>query len=243
MKLSGRNPVLERLRARPHSIQKIFLQENLSDGGPIYEIAKKFHIPIFVVAASKLVKLSHSMNSQGVLAEVEDFFYADYSEVLMGALQEKQTLLFLDRLNDPQNLGVIIRSAACLGGFAIILPTHDSVEVTEAVLRVASGADSHIPIARVGNLSQAISAAKKEGFWIAGTVVEAGRNIMNEALPFPLGLVIGSEHKGIRDGLLKQADILLTLPMPTAKLSFNVAQAATIFCYEITRQKNKKKSQ
>lgn len=132
-----------------------------------------------------------------------------------------------------------MRSAACLGGFAVVLPTHDSVGVTEAALRVASGADNYIKVARVSNLNQAIGAAKEAGFWIAGAVVDDGKDIQDVQLPFPLALVIGSEDRGIRDIIRKNVDIALTIPMSRERLSLNVAHTAAIFCYEITKQKNK----
>ncbi len=154
--------------------------------------------------------------------------------------EKHPSILFLDSLNDPQNLGAIIRSAGCLGAFSVVLPTHDSVEVTEAVLRVSSGGDNYVSISKVSNLSQAIIAAKEAGFWIAGTVVEGGKAPWEVSFPFPLALVMGSEQKGIREVLRKHLDMELTIPMGHPRMSFNVAQATTIFCYEITKQKNKK---
>ncbi len=240
MRLYGRNPVIERLKSDPQSVRKIYLQEGQGDASYIREKAKTWNIPTVVIPRHQSFKVGKDINAQGVLAEIDDFFYVNFDELLARALEKKLTILFLDNLNDPQNLGVIIRSAACLGGFAIVLPLHDSVEVTEAVLRIASGAENYVSICKVSNLSHAILRAKKEGFWIAGTVVEGGKNLMKTELLFPLALVIGSEHKGVREVLCKNLDLSLTLPMPQAKLSFNVAQATTIFCYEIARQKIKK---
>ncbi len=241
MKLYGRNPILERLKANPKSIQKILLEENHRDEGLIRHKAREFKIPIISVAPARMSKMTHHTNAQGVLAEVEDFAYAEYEGLVEQALKTKQTLLFLDNLNDPQNLGAIIRSAAALGGFAIVLPSHDSVEVTEAVLRVASGADSYVPISKVQNLSRALESAKKSGFWVGGAVVENGKSLYETPLPFPFSLVIGSEQKGIREGLRKHLDILLTIPA-SSRLPLNVAAAAAIFCYEISRQKNEIKN-
>ena len=238
MKLYGRNPVIERLKSNPQSIRKIYLQEGQGDSSYIREKARKWGIPVFSVPRSKMIKVGKSINTQGVLVEIDDFSYVSYEDLLSSSLEKNHSILFLDNLNDPQNLGAIIRSAACLGGLAIVLPVHDSVEVTEAVLRVASGGDNYVAIAKVSNLVQAIASAKKSGYWIAGTTVQGGKNIMDTSLPFPLGLVIGSEHKGIREIIKKQLDLELTMPMAHAKISFNAAAAATIFCYEITRQKS-----
>ena len=240
MKLYGRNPVLERLKANPKSIRKIYLTENQGDESFIRRKASAFKIPVVSVPHSQMVKIGRSLNTQGVLAEVEDFNYAEFDKLLETALAQNHTILFLDNLNDPQNLGVIIRSAASLGGFAIVLPARESVEVTEAVLRVASGTDSYMTIAQVNNLSQAIIKAKEKGYWVAGAVVEGGKNIYETSLPFPLSLVLGSEQKGIREGVRNKLDLQIMIPMAHQRLSLNVAQAATIFCYEITRQKKLK---
>ena len=241
MRLYGRNPVIERLKSNPKTIQKIYLQEGQGDSSYIREKAKKWGISTIIIPRHQAFKAAGNVNTQGVLAEIDDFAYTPFDDLLAEALEKKLTILFLDNLNDPQNLGVIIRSAACLGGFAIVLPIHDSVEVTEAVLRVASGGENYIPIAKVANLNQTILRAKKEGFWIAGTTLEGGKNLMETEILFPLALVIGSEQKGVREIIQKNLDFQLTLPMPHARLSFNVAQATTIFCYEITKQKNQKK--
>lgn len=240
MRLSGKNPVLERIKTNPKSIERIYVEENHPDGDYIRMKAKKWGFSVLLVPRSRMIKLAKNLHAQGVLADVEDFSYMDYGDLLRQALSEDRTILFLDNLKDPQNLGAIIRSVACLGGFSIVLPTHDSVEVTEAVLRVSSGGDNYVTISKVSNLSQAIAAAKKAGFWIAGTVVEGGKPVFESPLLFPLALIIGSEQKGIRDVLRKQLDLELTIPMAHPRLSLNVAQATTIFCYEIKKQKNKK---
>lgn len=239
MKLFGRNPVLERLKSNPKTIRKIYLEEGQPDSSYIRKKAKEWDIPVFSVPRSKMIKYGRNIRVQGIIIEIDDFQYVSYRDLLEKALKKRHSLFFLDNLNDPQNLGVLIRSLACLGDFAIVLPTHDSVEVTEAVLRVASGADNYIAISKVTNLNQAIASAKEAGFWIAGTVVEGGQDLTEAALPFPLAVVIGSEHKGIRDIIRKQLDLEITIPMSAPRLSFNAAQAATIIGYEIKRQKNK----
>ena len=130
-----------------------------------------------------------------------------------------------------------MRTLSCLGGFGIVLPTHDSVGVTESVLRVASGGDNFVGVARVGNLANAIAKAKDAGFWIAGAVVEEGQDITRTPLQFPFGLVVGSEQKGIRDVIIKRLDLKVTVPMAQPRMSLNVAHAAAIFAYEINKQK------
>ncbi|MBF0384954.1 MAG: 23S rRNA (guanosine(2251)-2'-O)-methyltransferase RlmB [Candidatus Omnitrophica bacterium] len=243
MKVFGKNPVIERLRTSPETIRKIYLQEGSDFADILRKKAVAKHIPLFIIPRAKMMKLGRNTNTQGVLAEVDDFAYANYNEILDNAFEKKKTIVFLDGINDPQNFGAIIRSLACLGRFAIVIPSHDSVSVTESVLRVASGGDNYVPIALVSNLSNAIKAAKEKGFIIAGAVVEGGKSIFEAQLRFPLGLVIGSEQKGIRTFIQQQLDNKITIPMSAQTLSFNVAQAATILAFEITRRKNEKKHQ
>ncbi|MFA6379246.1 MAG: RNA methyltransferase [Candidatus Omnitrophota bacterium] len=237
MRLYGKNPVLERLKANPRTILRIFVQEGHVDSGYIKKKASKWGIAACSIPQTKMLKLSRSINSQGVLAEVEDFQYADYQELLTLAQEKKTSLVFLDSLMDPQNLGAIIRSLACLGDFAVVLPKKDSVDMTEAVFRVSSGGDNYVPVAKVANFVQAISEAKKRGLMIAGAVVDEGQDLLTTRFPFPLGLVVGSEQKGIREIVRNQLDLKITIPMKQSRMSFNVAQATSILCYEITRQK------
>ena len=237
MRISGKNPVLERLKTNPHSIKRITIQEGHPEAGYIYQKAKKWGIAVVSVPGSKILKLARHTNTQGIIMEVEDFSYYPLADLLAWVKKDGDGIFFLDGLNDPQNLGSMIRSLACLGKFALVLPTHNSVSVTEAVLRVASGGDNFVRIGRVANLGHAISSAKEEGFWIGATVVSDGQDIMQAQLPFPVGMIIGSEQKGVRDVLLKHADLQITIPMARPRLSLNVSQATTLLAYELIRQK------
>lgn len=238
MKVYGKNPVLERLKTDPKSIQKLYVQEGHPDSAYFHKKAKKWGIPVHALPRAKMNKMSRNLNAQGVMAEIGEFVYIDYIDLLETAVLKKMCLVFLDSLTDPQNLGGILRSLACLGGFAVVLPTHDSVSVTESVLRVACGGDNFVPVARVTNLGKALKEAKDAGFFIVGAVVSSeGENVMRVKFQFPLGLVIGSEQKGIRPIVQKYLDQMVTLPMAQSRLSLNAAHAAVIFGYEITKQK------
>lgn len=234
MRLYGRNSVLERLKTNPKSIKNIFIERDakLSE---FIQIAKVNNIPLRYFSEREFRKISQDSRNQGIIAEVEDFRYASFESIL--SKEKLPTILFLDNLNDPQNFGGILRTSACFGGFAVVIPRHNSVEITEAVLRVAQGGENYVPIAKVSNLSLAIGEAKETGYWISGAVVAGGCDLGCATLNFPLGLVIGSEGKGIRQGLLDKLDLRISLPMALAKLSFNVSVITAIFCYEIIRQK------
>ena len=237
MKIYGRNSLVERLRVNPQSIKSIYIEKGVALPQDIECICKAQHIPRRRITEKEFGRISRNIRTQGIITEIEEFRYADLEDIINQPKEKLPALLFLDNLNDPQNLGSILRSAAGFGGFAVVLPKHNSVEVTEAVLRVAAGGENYVPVSQVTNLSQAIEIAKKRGYWIAGAAVEGGENLTSRSLNFPLGLVIGSEAKGIRQGLIRHLDFKFTIPMGLAKLSFNSATATAIFCYEAVRQR------
>jgi 23S rRNA (guanosine2251-2'-O)-methyltransferase len=184
---------------------------------------------------SKILRTQHT---QGIIAEVDNFKYTDFDELLNAEKGPERVLIFLDRVYDPQNLGAIMRSAACFGGFAIVIPKHKACCVTETVLHVAQGAENYISVAMVSNVSGAIINAKKAGYWIMGAVLEKGAKPLSSIdIPFPLGIVLGSEGEGVRYGVDKHIDIKATIPMGEASLSYNVSIACAIFCYEVNKQK------
>ncbi len=236
MRLYGKNSVIERLRANPKSIKKIFLEYDHVDAAYFRSKAEKWGIPLVSVPRSKMIKIARNINTQGVLVEIDDFSYISFEELLENAFKQKRSILFLDGLNDPQNLGGIVRSLACLGRFSLVLPTHGSVEITETVLRVASGGDNYVSVAKVSNLGRVIQQAKEAGFLIIGAVVGEGQNLTQTQLSFPLALVVGSEQKGIREVIRKTLDLVVTISMAQSTLSLNVAHATSILCYEIVRQ-------
>jgi 23S rRNA (guanosine2251-2'-O)-methyltransferase len=236
--LYGKNSVLERLKRNPQSIRKAFLAENFKDQ-KIINLIKGAHINIELLTKKQIAWIKHAKDHQGVIAKVDSFKYKDYNKLLGDASLEKNAVLLLDRINDPQNLGVIIRLAACFGRFSIIIPMHKACPVNDTVLHVASGGENYVDIAEINNLSSAIFGLKKAGFWIAGAVVSSeAENIFKKELPFPLALIMGSEGEGIRDGLIKELDMQLRIPMEGAKLSLNVSIATAIFCQEIARQRS-----
>jgi len=236
MRLYGKNPVLERIKINPASIQKIYIRSGHEESAYIRKKAQKKGIPFYTVPGSKIQKMARNLNTQGLLAEVEDFPYRPFEDLLAAALKRQTVLVYLDGLTDPQNLGAMIRSLACFGGFALVLPKHHSVAVTETVLRVACGGENYVGISQVPNLAQAIAKAREQGIWVAGAVVSQGEDIRQVDFRFPLGLVIGSEDKGIREVIRRRVDQSVTLPMAQPRLSMNAAHAVAVLCFEIVRQ-------
>ena len=235
MRLYGKRPVIERLRRAPKTIRALYLQSD-SDAAEVVNAAKAAGVRFLSKPKAEILRMAGAVHAQGVVAEVEDFLYTDLEELLKRP-EPRLTLFFLDRVTDPQNLGAILRTTACLGGFALVIPKHDSAEVTEAVLRVACGGENFTPVARVTNLAQASEKAKEAGYWVAGAAAEGGQPLHEADWPTPLAVVLGSEGSGIRPGLEKHLELTLTLPMPGAALSYNVATAAALIAYEVTRRR------
>ncbi len=238
MYLYGKNQIKERIKAKPESIRQIFFRKN-SDYAAIRNLAENRGISTSLLEENEFSALAKGYNTQGVIALVDDFLYASLEDILTRPADERPVLLILSNITDPQNLGSILRTAACFGGLAIIIPKHRSAGVNETVLRIACGAENYVPVVQVTNIIPAIEAAKKQGYWIVGSVVDEGENIFNFKFPFPLCLIIGSEDKGIRPGVVANLDFRVSLPMPGQELSLNAAVAAAVFCYEINRQKSR----
>ena len=236
MFLYGRNSVLKRLESNPQSIIRIYFDKEL-DNSEILNLTRQNGIQAIKVSRNELLRLKRADNLQGVVAEVKNFSYTPLKELINKAKEENLSFIALDSVSDPQNLGAIIRSAACFGGFGVVIAKRDACEVNETVLHVASGGENFVPICIVTNISTALIEIKKQGFWVAGAVVEGGEDLNKTELLFPICLLMGSEGKGIRHGLQSHIDLKLTLPMPGAALSFNVAIACAIFCNEIVRQR------
>jgi len=230
--LYGKNSVLERIKLRPKTIHEIFLDKKFSDK-PILDAIHKAGLPVKEVSEQELSRIKRADRLQGIVARVDQYQYTDFEELLFSDKAKDLTFIFLDRISDPHNLGSIMRIIACLGNFVLVIPRHEACGVNETVLHVASGGENYVPVAVITNMSQALEKAKKQGFWIAGAVVDGGETLHTAKLPKPLCLVLGSEGKGIRPGIAKHLDIKLTLPMKGAPLSLNVAMASAIFCYEI----------
>ena len=239
MMLCGKNPVLERLRANPSSIKNLYLQKR-TDLSAIVREAKSKKISFNSVEKEMLLKLVGTAHSQGVVAEIEDFQYAHFDKLIKDSLKGDIIIVFLDGITDPQNLGSIIRTLACLGGFSLIIPKFQSANINETVLRVANGGENYMDIAMVANIATTLNKTRDMGIKIAGASLNSEQNIYELSVAHPLALVIGSEGKGIRPGVAKNLDIDFFIPMRGAPLSFNAAISTAIVATEITRKFNQR---
>lgn len=234
----GRNAVLELLKS-DKDINKIFIERGEKHGS-INEIiakAKEARIVTVEVERSKLDSMTKE-NHQGVIAIVPPFNYCEIEDILEVAKQRQETpfVLLLDGIEDPHNLGAIIRTAETAGVHGIIIPKRRSVAVNSTVNKVSAGAATHMKVARVSNLNDAVRILKQQGLWIIGTDGEAKTNYYEQDLTGPIGLIIGSEGFGMSKLLKENTDILVKIPMKGQITSLNASVAAGIVMYEVVKQ-------
>ncbi|MFH1879030.1 MAG: RNA methyltransferase [Candidatus Omnitrophota bacterium] len=237
MRLFGKNPVIERIKSRPETVKKVYLQNNIDLSDIVREL-KKAGLKFEPADKSVLQSKYGPIHSQGVIAEVDEYEYTPFTDIISDCVEKISIPVFLDGVTDPQNLGAVIRTLACMGGFSLIIPEHNACLVNETVLRVASGGENYIKIAKVINNVKAVKTIKERGVWIAGAVAVNGRDITKTDFLFPMAVIIGSEGKGIRPGLTRCLDTGLSIPMRGAGLSYNVSTAVSLICYEIARRES-----
>jgi 23S rRNA (guanosine2251-2'-O)-methyltransferase len=234
--LVGRRPVLELLRAGANA-EKILFAQGMAPNSTLGEIRKRadaLAIPVKNVPRTELDKHANGENHQGVVAFAGRFRYSEFSDLLKAA---NPALLFLDGLTDPHNLGSLLRSADGAGFDGIVIPARRSVSVTPAVRRVAAGAAEIVRVARVGNLSQALDEARRAGVWIVGFDQDATEDLWTSTLlERPLGLVLGSEDKGLSQAVKDHCDGLVGIPSLGRLESLNVAVAGAIGMFEVARR-------
>ncbi|MBD2844743.1 23S rRNA (guanosine(2251)-2'-O)-methyltransferase RlmB [Paenibacillus sp. IB182496] len=237
--IAGKHPVLEALRSG-REINKLWVAEGAQKNmQPLLGEAKKQGIVVQQVDKRKLDQLAPGIQHQGVLAQAAPYRYAEVDELLARAQSRGETplLLVLDEIEDPHNLGSIIRTAECTGVHGVIIPKRRSAMLTATTLKTSAGAAEHVPVARVTNLVQTIERLKQDGVWIAGADATAPQNVYQTDLQLPLAIVIGSESKGLGRLIREKCDFLVRLPMRGRLNSLNASVAAGVLMYEALRQR------
>ena len=237
--VAGRNAVLELLKS-DKDINKIFVERGERHGS-INEIiakAKEAKIVLVEVDKSKLDELT-TENHQGVVAIVPPFNYYEVEDILEDAKAKKEDpfIIILDGIEDPHNLGSIIRTAETAGVHGIIIPKRRTASVNSTVVKVSTGATSYVKIARVNNLNETIRKLKDAGLWIVGTDGDAETVYYNQDLKGPIAIIIGSEGFGMSKLVKENADILINIPMKGEITSLNASVSAGIVIYEALRQR------
>lgn len=238
--IEGRNAVIEALRAGK-AIDKIFVLDGAQDG-PIQTIrreAKKRGTFVKYVTRERLDQLSETGKHQGVIAYAAAYEYAEVEDILASARarNEPPFIILLDNIEDPHNLGAIIRTANLAGAHGVIIPKNRAVGLTAAVARTSAGALNYTPVARVVNLGKTMEELKKEGLWFVCADMD-GTTMYELDLTGPIGLVIGSEGDGVGRLVKEKCDFVASIPMKGDIDSLNASVAAGVLAYEIVRQRS-----
>lgn len=234
----GRNAVLEALKNN-REIEKITIAKGAE--GSVKQIAGKAKdkkIPLYYSDKAYMDKAASGGNHQGVIAVVSDYQYCSVDDILATAEKrgEKPFVIILDGLEDPHNLGAIMRTAECAGAHGIIIPKRRSVSVNETVAKTSAGAVEYMKCARVTNIGREIDKLKEKGLWI-GAVDMGDTLYYNQDLTGSIGLVIGGEGSGVSRLVKEKCDFVVSIPMKGKITSLNASNAASILMYEVVRQR------
>lgn len=237
--LSGRNPVAEALKSE-REIEKILVQKGSTGSvGKIISLAKDRGIPIYYEEKSFLDKKAGGGFHQGVAAVISPYKYASVEEILELAKSRKEApfIIILDELEDPHNLGAIMRSAECAGAHGVIISKRRSAGITGTVAKTSAGAVEYLPCARVTNIAQTIDKLKELGVWIYACDMD-GEIYYKQDLQGAIALVIGNEGSGISRLVKEKCDFTLSIPMTGKISSLNASNAGAILMYEVRKQRD-----
>ncbi len=239
--IEGRNAVTEALRAG-RTIDKLYVASGDTDHGlqRIVSLARQAGIVVAQADRRKLDQMSQTGAHQGVIAMAAAHCYASVEQMLAAAQErgEAPLLVICDELNDPHNLGAILRTAECVGAHGVIIPKRRSTGLTATVAKASAGAIEYMPVAKVSNLTETIKMLKKAGVWIYGTAAGADRSVYETDLTGPAAIVIGSEGEGMGRLVAEQCDFLVSIPMKGHINSLNASAAAAVLLYETLRQRS-----
>lgn len=242
--IGGKHSVTEAIRSG-RTVNKIWIAEGAQKHyvGPVLAEAKAAGIIVQTVDKRKLDQMAGGVSHQGVVAQVAPYAYAEVEDLLARAHEkgEQPFLIILDEIEDPHNLGSILRTADCAGVHGLIIPKRRSVGLTATVSKISAGAVEYVPVAKVTNLSQTIDQLKKEGVWVVGADVHTDKSLYDVDFNMPVAIVIGNEGKGMGRLVKESCDFNVKLPMQGRINSLNASVAASIFMYEVVRQRLSKR--
>ncbi len=239
-KIYGRIPVLEAIKSGTE-IQAIYMAHGVKGDNitEIINLAKRKNISISTISPAKIEAVLGKVNNQGVYALLQDFKLSDYDLIIKKAKKKEFPLvLILDSIQDPHNLGAILRTAEGSGVDGVFITAHNSAKITETVEKTSAGAVFHLNICVVSNINNLINDLKKDGFWVCGSLLsDDAKNYTKIDYKIPLALVLGNEGKGIRKLVSENCDFLAKIPMLGKIDSLNVSVSAGILLYEILKQR------
>ena len=240
--IAGRNSVLEALKGE-RTINKLFVAKGERHGSvrEIVGLARSQGLVVQEVEQAKLDTITGGLRHQGVVAMVAPVAYMEVEDILAKAreLGEPPFLILLDELEDPHNVGAILRTADAAGVHGVLLPKRRGCQLSATVARTSAGAVEHVPVARVGNITQMIEKLKKEGLWVVGADAESDKLYYEADLTGPIVLIIGSEGRGLGRLAKEHCDFLVKIPMKGKITSLNASVACSLLLYEIMRQRDK----
>jgi len=241
--VAGRNAVSEALTSR-RPVNKIYIKAGLQGGslGKIIAEAQKSAVLIEYVQSEKLDRLAPGIRHQGIVALASPIAFSSLEDVLKRAATRNETpfLLLLDELQDPQNVGALIRSADAAGVHGVLLPKRRSCPLNMVVAKVSAGAVNYVPVVQIGNIVQTLSNLKEQGFWVVGADMDGESLYFDADLDRPIVLVIGAEGKGLGRLVKENCDMLVRIPMQGGVNSLNASAAGAILMYEVVRQRMQK---
>jgi 23S rRNA (guanosine2251-2'-O)-methyltransferase len=238
----GKNPVKEAISRSPSKIEEILISQEIEGErfSEILKFAREKRIKVSFLPREAISRIAGTSHHQGIAARVSGFEYQTVEQIMSNARKNGERLLvvILDHIEDPQNLGAIIRTVNVLGAHGVIIPKDRAASVTPAVVKASAGGVSFVPIARVVNLTMVIRDLKKKGVWIVGADPSASKSLFEEELgTLDLALVIGSEGKGLTRLVREECDFLVSIPNLGEVSCLNASVAAGIMIYEIMRQR------
>ncbi len=235
----GKNPVKEAIMSGK-TINKIYTQGSTKELYDIIKLAKDKKIVVVESEKAKLDKMCDGKNSQGIVASVTDYEYFTIDDILQEAQKrgEPPFIMILDKIEDPHNLGAIIRTCECMGVHGIIIQKRNACQVTDTVEKVSVGACSFVKVARVTNITESIKYLKEKGLWIYGLDMEGSETVYNTKFDGAIGIVVGNEGSGISRLVKDNCDFMINIPMTGNINSLNASVSSAISIYEVVRQKN-----
>lgn len=234
----GKNPVYEAICAGT-TINKIYAQTSNKEIDFVVKEALKRKIVVVNTDKQKLDNMIDGKNSQGIVASITDFKYSTVEDIVQYAKSKNEDpfIVILDKIEDPHNLGAIIRSCECMGVHGIVIQKRNACQITDTVEKVAAGACSYVKVARVTNITECIKKLKEFGLWIYGLDMDGAKELYSEKLSGSIGIVVGNEGEGISRLVKENCDVLIKIPMTGKINSLNASVSTAISIYEVTRQK------
>lgn len=239
----GRNAVREALK-NGRSLNKVFIQDGLTGGSlnEIFKLAKDAGYIVEYVQRNKMDEMAEGLRHQGVIASGTPVSFSTLEEALDKAevKGEEPLLLLLDELQDPQNVGALIRTADAAGVHGVLLPHRRTCPLNAVVAKISAGAVEYVPVIKIGNISQTLEGLKKQGFWVVGADMD-GETYYEANLTGPLVIVVGAEGKGLGRLVKEHCDLIVSMPMQGGINSLNASAAGAVLMYEVVRQRLSKK--